>query len=132
MIINEYVADTHALLWYLQNSLRLSKKANAAFDEADEANAIIYIPSIVLAELYFLNVKLNYPIDFTAAYKKLEASGQFILTSFEPRDVLDFDADSTVKEIHDRIIVGTARRLNAACITKDENITNSGLTDIIW
>ena len=54
------------------------------------------------------------------------------MTSFDPSDVLDFDADSSVKEIHDRIIVGTARRLNAACITKDENITNSGVVKIIW
>ncbi|CAN5372822.1 hypothetical protein BH20ACI1_BH20ACI1_23460 [soil metagenome] len=130
--MNEYVADNHALYWYLLNSPQLGKKASDAFDEADAGNALIYIPSIVLAELYFLNIKHGYPIDFAAEYKKLDAGGQFILTSFEPRDVLDFDADSAVKEIHDRIIVGTARRLNAACITKDENITDSGLVKIIW
>jgi PIN domain nuclease of toxin-antitoxin system len=130
--MNEYVADTHALLWYLRNSPLLSKNANAAFDEADDGNALIYVPAIVLAELYFLNVKFNYPIDFAAEYKKLEAGGQFILISFEPQDVLDFDADSAVKEMHDRIIVGVARRLNAACITKDDNITKCGLVKIIW
>ncbi len=130
--MNEYVADTHALLWYLRNSPLLGKNANAAFDESDAGNALIYIPSIVLAELFFLNVKYNYPIDFAAEYKKLEAGGQFILTGFEPSDVLDFDADSAVKEMHDRIIVGVARRLNAACITKDDNITKSGLVKIIW
>src|SRR5215204_5231660 len=116
--MNEYVADTHALLWYLRNSPLLGKNANAAFDEADAGNALIYVPVIVLAELYFLNVKHNHPIDFAVEYKNLEAGGQFILTSFEPQDVLDFDADSAVKEMHDRIIVGVARRLNAACITK--------------
>ena len=130
--MNEYVADTHALLWYLQNSPLLGKNASAAFDEADSGNALIYIPAIVLAELYFLIVKLNYPIDFAAEYKRLKAGGQFILTSFEPQDVLDFDADSVVSEMHDRIIVGVARRLNAACLTKDSNITNSDLVNIIW
>ena len=130
--MNEYVADTHGLLWYLRNSPLLGKNASAALDEADAGNALIYIPSIVLAELYFLNVKYNYPIDFIAEYKKLIAGGQFILTSFEPQDVLDFDADSAVREMHDRIIVGAARRLNAACITKDDTITKSGLVKIIW
>lgn len=81
---------------------------------------------------YIFECKFNYPIDFAAEYKKLEAGGQFILTSFEPQDVLDFDADSAVKEMHDRIVVGVARRLNAACITKDDNITKSGLVKIIW
>ena len=130
--MNEYVADNHALFWYMTASPRLSATAKAAFDEGVDNLALIYIPSIVLAELYFLNVKYNYPINFIAEYKKLVAGGQYILTSFEPQDVLDFDADSAVKEMHDRIIVGTARRLDAACITKDANITKSGLVKIIW
>ena len=130
--MNEYVADTHALLWYLQNSPQLGQNANAAFDEADNGNALIYIPAIVLAELYFLIVKFNYPIDFASEFQNLNTSGQFILTSFEPADVLDFDADSAVKEMHDRIIVGVAHRMKAACITKDKNITESGLVKIIW
>ena len=99
--MNDYVADTHALLWYLRNSPLLGKNASAAFDEADAGNAIIYVPAIVLAELYFLNVKHNYPIDFAAEFQKLSASGQFILISFEPQDVLDFDKDSLVSEMHD-------------------------------
>jgi len=53
--MNYYVADTHALYWYLINSPLLGAGASAAFDEADNGNALIYIPSIVLAELYFLN-----------------------------------------------------------------------------
>jgi len=130
--MNEYVADTHALLWYLTASPRLSAAAKAAFDEGVKNSAFIYIPSIVLAELYFLNVKHNYPIDFTSEFQKLNASGQFILTSLEPQDVLDFDKDSIVSEMHDRIIVGVARRLSAACITKDDSITRSGLINIVW
>jgi len=130
--MNEYVTDTHALFWYLRNSPLLATNASAAFDEAYTGNAVIYIPSIVLAELYFLNVKYKRPIDFAAEYRKLEAGGQFVLTSFEPSDVLDFDVDSAVTEMHDRIIVGVARRLNAACITKDDNITKSGLVNIVW
>ncbi|MBA3600019.1 MAG: hypothetical protein H0W45_02090 [Acidobacteria bacterium] len=45
--MNEYVADTHALLWYLRNSPLLGKNASAAFDEADVGNAMIYVPAIV-------------------------------------------------------------------------------------
>ncbi|MGI8466980.1 MAG: PIN domain-containing protein [Pyrinomonadaceae bacterium] len=130
--MNEYVVDTHTLFWYMTASPRLSAAAKAAFDEGINNLALIYIPSIVLAELYFLNVKHNYPIDFAAEYKKLETGGQFVLTSFEPSDVLDFDADSAVKEMHDKIVVGVSRRLNAACITKDNNIIDSSSIKIIW
>ena len=54
------------------------------------------------------------------------------LVAFEADDVLDFDRDSAVKEMHDRMIVGVARRLNAPLLTKDANITASGLVSIVW
>ena len=47
-------------------------------------------------------------------------------------DVLDFDKDSAVREMHDRMIVGAARRLNVPLLTKDQNITASGLVKIVW
>lgn len=62
--MSQYVIDTRALLWYLSNSGKLGKKASAVLDEADASNALIFIPSIVLAELFFLNVKLGSPIRF--------------------------------------------------------------------
>jgi PIN domain nuclease of toxin-antitoxin system len=49
--VNSYVADTHALYWYLRNSTRLGRQASLAFDEADQGAAQIYISAIVLAEL---------------------------------------------------------------------------------
>jgi len=34
--------------------------------------------------------------------------------------------------MHDRMIVGAARRLNAPLLTKDANVTASGLVKIVW
>ncbi len=130
--MNEYVADTHSLLWYLINSSLLGKNASAAFDEAENGSALIHLPVIVFAELYYLNVKHNFITDFKADFQKISQSGQFVTVPFEPEDVLDFDKDSSVKEMHDRMIVGVARRLNAPLLTKDVNITASGLVKIVW
>lgn len=130
--MNEYVTDTHALYWYLLNLTFLGKKASAAFDEADNGNALIYIPAIVFAEMFYLNVKLKNQIDFAVEFQNIKQSGQFVLVPFEADDVIDFDKDSAVKEMHDRMIVGVARRLNAPLLTKDANITASGLVQIVW
>ena len=72
--MDEFVADTHALFWYLIDSPRLGPNAADAFDAADRGQAIIHIPAIVLAELYYLNVKLGGSIDFVQTYRDLEAS----------------------------------------------------------
>jgi predicted nucleic acid-binding protein len=62
--MNFYVSDTHALFWYLINSPLLGANARLAFDEADAGQALIYIPAIVIAELYYLNEKKGRPLDF--------------------------------------------------------------------
>lgn len=130
--MNLYVADTHALFWYLTASPRLGDKAKDAFDEGARGDALIYLPAIVLAELYFLNEKLGRPIDFAAGIAALQSSSQFIFVPFEATDTLDFAADNAVPEMHDRIIVGAARRLGAACLSLDPQIVSSGLVTTIW
>jgi PIN domain nuclease of toxin-antitoxin system len=130
--MNRYVTDTHSLYWYLINSPRLSAQANAAFDEADNGAARIIVPAIVLAELYFLNKKQGFPLDTSAVIAELTRSAQFEVLSFAGQDVLDFDADAAVPEMHDRIIVGVARRLGVPCITCDSQIIASGSVAIVW
>jgi PIN domain nuclease of toxin-antitoxin system len=127
-----YVTDTHALFWYLINSPLLGAGASHAFDEADNGEALIYIPAIVLAELYFLNKKKEVPLDFGAKYRRLEESQQFVLLPFIPTTLLDFDACESVMEMHDRMIVADARQLNATLITRDSQITASRLVQTIW
>jgi PIN domain nuclease of toxin-antitoxin system len=127
-----YVADTHALYWYLVDSRTLGRNASVAFDEAAAGRATILIPAILLAELFYLNQKHCRPLDFAHQYGLLSAAAQFQLILFDPTDVLDFDADSAVPEMHDRLIVGLARRRAATLLTRDAEITSAALVPILW
>ncbi len=128
----QYVADTHGLFWYLTASPRLSVQAKAAFDSSARGEAIIYIPSIVLAELYFRNEKAGQPLNFAHEFQILRESGQFAFVSFAAEDVSDFEPDAATSGMHDRMIVGVARRMDATLITKDGEIVKSGLVKTIW
>ena len=130
--MNLYVADTHALFWYFIASPLLGAQAQAAFDEGKQGQVLIYIPAIVLAELYFLNEKKQRPIDYSATFALLIQSAQFVLLPFEPIDTLEFHRDNVVTDIHDRIIVGVARRVNATLLTRDGQITGSGVVTTVW
>lgn len=130
--MNDYVVDTHSLFWYLIASPKLGPNAKAAFDEAKNGAAFIHISAIVLAELYYLNAKYSSPLNFANELKKFEAGSQFVLTPLEPDDVSEFDLDIRISEMHDRIIVGLARRLDAPLITIDKNIAESDLVKVIW
>ena len=130
--MNLYVADTHTLFWYFTASPSLGSRAHRAFDEARDGQALIYIPAIVLAELYFLNEKKDRPIDYSATFALLVQSAQFVLLPFESIDTLEFERDKAVADIHDRMIVGVARRLGATLLTRDEQIAGSGTVRTMW
>jgi PIN domain nuclease of toxin-antitoxin system len=130
--VSLYIVDTHALFWYLTASPRLGTQAKVAFDEGSKGQAVIYVHVIVLAELYFLNEKVGRPLNFVSEFQRLQQSGQFVFTAFQPQDILDFEDNRSIPEMHDRIIVGAARRLNAVCISRDEVVTQSGLVATIW
>ncbi|HQU91300.1 MAG TPA: PIN domain-containing protein, partial [Pyrinomonadaceae bacterium] len=123
--MNDYVADTHSLYWFLTASPRLGANAKSAFDEAQNGLAFIHISAIVLAELYYLNSKYSSPIDFAVEFQRLKAGSQYVLTPIDPDDIVDFYQDHAVSEMHDRIIVGLARRLNAPLLTVDKIIVAS-------
>jgi PIN domain nuclease of toxin-antitoxin system len=130
--VKSYVADTHALFWYLTASPRLGTAAKKAFDESARGEARVLIPVIVLAELHFLNEKASKPLAFADEFERLRQAGQFTLLPFEPEHVADFDRDVSIPEMHDRIIVGAARRAGATLLTRDAAVTASAAVPVAW
>ena len=130
--MNAYVSDTHTLFWHLTSSPRLGRQAVQAFRDAANGAALIYVPVVVLAELYYLNQKQAVRLDFPAVLRRLQSSRAYVLVPYLPDEVLDLDANRAIPEMHDRIIAGVARRLNAPLITRDPQIVRSGLVATLW
>ena len=130
--MSDWVVDTHALYWYLTASPTLGANAQAAFLDGEQGRAVIYIPSIVIAELYFLNVKLGRPLDFAQEFQKLVAAGQFRFVDFCAVDVLRFDALSAIPEMHDRIIAEVAHVMGLPLLTRDQAIIDSRVVQTVW
>ena len=130
--MKSYVVDSHALFWYLTASPRLGAAAKAALEEASRGEAQILVPAVVLAELHFLNQKAGQPMPFAQELERLRQAGQFVFVSFEPDHVLDFDRDSAVPEMHDRMIVGVARRAGAVLLSRDSEIAAKASIPVSW
>jgi len=127
-----YVLDTHALLWHLVADKKLSTRATNIFDAADRGETQLVVSVIVLAELYHLNQKRQSPLNFTEVFNDLVNSPAYQLVPFEPGHVLDFPQDAAVTELHDRIIAGLARRLDAPLISMDPVIQAADVARIEW
>jgi PIN domain nuclease of toxin-antitoxin system len=130
--VSDYVTDTHALYWYLTANPKLGANARVAFLAGEQGQARIYVPSIVLAELYYLNVKYNHPLEFAQEYQRLTTAGQFHFVDFRAADVLRFDVLAAIQEMHDRIIAGVAYAMSLALLTRDTTIVESKVVQTIW
>jgi PIN domain nuclease of toxin-antitoxin system len=127
-----YVVDTHALIWYLTGDKKLSPQAKAIFEAAEANETILIIPAIVLAELYYANVKNKWFDDFTKVYEDITEKPYIRFMPLDHTHIPDFLQDSTVPEMHDRIIAGVARRLGAPLISSDPLIQAAEIVTLVW
>jgi len=127
-----YVVDTHVLIWYLQNSKLLSANAQAIFRASERGETRIHVSAISVAEMYYANQKYRWFSNFSTILNELKQMPYIRIVEFAADDVLDFEKNALVLEMHDRIIVGLARRLDASLITVDSQIIAANLTPIVW
>ena len=130
--MSDHVVDTHALYWYLIDAPQLGRAARTIMDDAMNGQGLLIVPSIVLAELYYLNVKLNAPLNIADEFQWMVSTGRFAFVDFQAADVLQFDALAAIPEMHDRIVAGVAVSRNLPPLTRDATIVNSGLVQTIW
>ena len=124
-----YVTDTHPFIWYLAG--KLPSKIDEIFTSAEKGESIIFIPTIVLAECLYLAEIGRIELDFDALLGKIEISSNFVPVSFNFQ-VVKILPEIKLRDLHDRIIVATAKLLNAKLITKDREIRDSGIVEVVW
>ena len=127
-----YMSDTHSLLWAFTRPNKLGDKARFAFDEVAKGSAVLLIPVIVLAELIFTVENKPIQADLKEILTRLRSSSNVQFVDLEFETVSRLPVLTAIPEMHDRLIVAEALRQNAALITRDESIMNSGLVNVVW
>lgn len=127
-----YVVDTNALIWYLTHDKKLGRQAALVFSAAERGETQLMFSAITVAELYYANQKHKFFDDFATHYGKLRDNPQYQFYDFTSDDVLEFASTAAVTEMHDRIIVGLARRLQAPLLTSDSIIIAAQVVKIVW
>jgi PIN domain nuclease of toxin-antitoxin system len=129
-----YVSDTHSLIYHAQmKSTRLGRKARRVFLDADDGNTLIYVPAVVLWEVWARIREGDFilPMRFDHWCRGLDASPGFVI---EPLgwQIVDESRRFPFKDPFDCIIAGTATHLGMPLITKDTDISDSGLVETLW
>ncbi len=132
------VADTHALVWFLQADQHLSGPARAALEQAQadsDGGLVVSVAS---------RIDLHYLV-FKGAFSPEEARRIWAVTEDPSTNITAEPVTAAIAEAFggselaalprdpwDRLIVSTARQLGVPLVTKDGGITSSRAVQVIW
>ena len=127
-----YVADAHALVWYMADDKRLGKKARTILAQADQALILVYVPTIVLAEVMHLAERGRVNVAFSDVLTSVRDNPGYLIYPFDEMVLERASEAKGIPELFDRIIVATAILTGAIVITKDEAITAAQVVETVW
>lgn len=129
------VADSHAIVWYVQGSPRLSESAAAALADAEASDGIV-VSVATLVDLWYVTQTTQGVTadDLSRLRAALASSSKVTLHSV---DVQVVDACTAIpRELltdpWDRFIVATAKALATPLVTRDGAIQKAKLVPTIW
>ncbi len=128
----QFVVDAHSLWWYMKSSSQLSPAAAAIFRLADTGNAVLVVPAIVAAEVYYLSVKIGEPLPPSDLLHAIDASDTLRLADLGRTQLGMLDRLPEIPEMHDRLIAAEALALGAPVVTRDPVIAVSPQVQSIW
>lgn len=127
-----YLADTVAIVRHLGKGQKLGKDAARILTEADAGLHNIYVSSITLMEVLYLAEASRITISLPQLISHISSSNNYSIVPVDAAVVLTAVAIGDVPELHDRIIVATAKYLNASLLTGDTVISKSVHIQTVW
>lgn len=130
-----YVTDTHALVFFASGDLdRLSPRGARIFRRAEEGRDRVHIPMICFFELALL-AERGRVADWSGIeswHALVRAQPGFAIEALAWDDVREARGLAALVDPFDRLIAGTALRLDAPLITSDDRIRRSALVRTVW
>ena len=127
-----YFSLTQCNYFWFVNSPKISSKASEVFEKCEQGENVIFIPSIVIAEALSIFDKKRITFTFKELFKKINDSVNFVIIALDYPILQKMVDLKDIPELHDKIIVSTAKYLNLPVITKDETLQNLAYMKTIW
>ena len=100
-------------------------------DKIEANQAILLISVISLMEIMYLSEKNRINITLNETLQKIKLATNYIIVDLTP-EILQIAETVVFNELHDRLILSTAKFLDISIISSDKNFKNLNEISVIW
>jgi len=100
-------------------------------DGADQKQNIIFISIVSLFEILYLSEKNRIRTNLVEAIEIISRTSNYQIVDLNLEIIVEAQKVRGL-ELHDRLIVSTARVLGVPMLTSDKMITESRLVEVVW
>ncbi|ODS39322.1 MAG: hypothetical protein A7316_05865 [Candidatus Altiarchaeales archaeon WOR_SM1_86-2] len=119
----EHAADTVTIIRHFTNTGKIGKKAKLILDGAENGEHHVFISVISLVEIMYLSQKHRIDIDLDETLEIINNSLNYSIVDLTPQ-IVKIAESIDYPELHDKLILSTAKYLGTPLLTGDRKIRN--------
>lgn len=124
----EYLLDTVTIVRHFTEIAKFGKKAQEILTGSENT----FVISVVsLMEILYLSEKQRIDIDLIETLNRIELSSLYSIVDLTP-DILKVANDLIFYELHDRLILSTAKWLDIPIISSDDKFKQVKGIQVLW
>ena len=127
----QYLLDTVTIVRHFTGTGYIGSKAASILDTIEARNDVLIISVISLMEIMYLAEKNRITINLTETLKRLESSSKYMIINLSP-EILRVAETVIFPELHDRLLLATAKWLDILIISSDRAFKNVMGIKVLW
>jgi PIN domain nuclease of toxin-antitoxin system len=127
----QYLLDTVTLVRHFTGTGKLGQGASQILDAIEESNDSLFVSVVSLMEIMYLAEKNRIEINLSETLDLIEASAKYTIIDLSP-DILRVAETIEFHELHDRLILATAKWLGVKIISSDSELRKVEGIQVLW
>ena len=129
--MQQFLLDTVAIVRHFSGQGKIGKKAAHILETLDETDNLLIISIISLMEIMYLAEKNRIDINLQETLDMIELSAKYTIVDLTPK-ILTVAETIDFHELHDRLILATAKWLEIKIISSDSKFSQVEGIEVIW
>ncbi len=126
-----YLVDTVALVRHFTRNPNIGMQARTVFREIETNKDTIIVSVVSLMEILYLSEKGRINVDLSNTLERVRSSSVYDIINLTP-DILLVAKTVEFYELHDRLILATAKYLGVPVISSDSRFSEIADIRTIW